>query len=112
MAFGTQPITMETKDEDKWFKFFTKGQLLIVGLALAGGVGITKAFYAIGLTVVGVFIAFIVLLVAVIIAMVNMPLNKHQIGGGEKLSILLLRMILHKHKHKYIYLRNYDRKAD
>ena len=107
MAMGTHSVPMEFQDEDKWLKFFNKVQIIALGLTLGIGVLIIRGFAAIHATAIGVFIAIILLIVVGIIVMVNIPNSKYLWGGGQKVSTILLRLILRRFK-RTIYTKNYN----
>lgn len=107
-SVGTHKVPKETKNESRWFKFFTLGQLIACGAVLMLDVGIVKFFSGFGIAIVGVFFAFAISLIMGVIIMARMPYSKYLLGAGLPIYIIVLRLILHKIIHKYLYLRNYD----
>lgn len=89
---GDYAVMQELKDEDKWLKFFTKKQLLYMGVAALVGLGEIALFYRIGLVVVGVELLIINVAVSFLIQQ-KMPQSKYLWGGGMLIEDLLLRVI-------------------
>lgn len=93
MAYGTYRVPREFKDEDKWFRFFTKSQLLIVGI----GAGISALLFFIfglfGLFIPALILSVIVLTLAGLLAFLPMPNNKYMYGGGYPLYVIVQRLI-------------------
>ena len=106
-GLGTYRVPREFKDEDKWFRFFTKTQLLIVGV----GLGICALFFIImspfGLIVPAIILSVIVLTICGLLAFLPMPSNKYLYGGGFPIYVIVMR-ILRKIfvTKKQIYLKN------
>lgn len=106
---GNYNIPKEYKDEDKWFRFFTKVQLLFIGAAAGISIGLIVLFNKLNATPVGVVLTVVTLIVAVILAFVNIPANKYMTGGGLKLRTMLLRLIIKRQrKNRVLYVKNYD----
>ena len=109
---GSYQIPKEFKDEDKWFKYFTKKQLVIVGGALALSVVIVGFFFGIHLLPVGVIIGETIMLLAVGIAFIKIPTDRYLIGGGYPVSQILIRLIVKKLPgNKVLYVKNYEEEA-
>ncbi len=106
-SVGTHKVPRENKDEDKWFRFFTKIQLLGIAVGLLVGYIIVRFFQKFGLTVVGVFIALVNLIVIGVVMMFSIPPSKYLLGSGNPIYVILMRLLAHKMKHKNIYVRNY-----
>lgn len=107
MALGQYRRPPELRDEDKWFKFFTKTQLLGVGIALLIAGYLLIFFSTHGLFAIGFGLAFIIMLFAIIIMMFQMPKEKYLLGGGEELRTLLFRIIRKRlRKNRKIYVNN------
>lgn len=111
MALGTYKIPDEFKDEDKYFRFFTKKQLLALIIAVVIGVTLLVFFSKLGLTPVGlVFMLLIVLSIGVCV-MIPIPEDRYLIGGGEKIYVIVLRILLKRlPKNRVIYIKNYKKK--
>lgn len=106
-AVGTHKIPRENKNESRWFKFFTIGQLLALIIQAMIDVGLYKVFSAMKAPVVGIFVAMLLTIVVGIIVMGRMPYSKYQLASGQPFYIILTRMVMHKIIHRYLYLRNY-----
>lgn len=93
MAMGVYRIPREFKDEDKWFRFFTKTQLLIMGI----GVAICAVFFFIfapfKIYAIPIIISVFVLLVCGLLAFFTMPENKYLYGGGYPAYQIILRLL-------------------
>lgn len=104
---GHYDIPKEYKDEDKWFRFFTKTQLLFI---FAGGLlaaGIIALFTLIHLTLVGVIIGIVAVIIAAVLAFVPMPPDRYMIGGGYMLRTIVFRVFLkHLRKNKKLYVKS------
>lgn len=111
MASGVYKIPKPFKDEDLWFKFFTKTQLIALGIALMVG-----AVPLIGLAKIGLFplgLIFFLLIVGGTAAcfMFNMPEDKYLLGGGEKIATIVFRLLRKKIFGRVIYVKNYDKEG-
>lgn len=110
MALGSYRIPDEFKDEDKYFKFFTKTQLLALLVALGVGIGFLALFSSIGLMPVGLTLLILVVLSAGACVMFPIPEDKYLIGGGEKLYVVVVRVINKKlPMNKVIFVKNYKK---
>jgi len=93
MANGTYRVPREFKDEDKWFRFFTKIQLLIVGI----GVGICILLFIIlspfKLYIPALILSVIVMSLSGLLAFLPMPQNKYMYGGGFPIYKIVLRIV-------------------
>lgn len=111
-SVGTHKVPRENKNESRWFKFFTIGQLVVLLLQGIIDVGIVKMAASFGLTVVGVFIALFLSIIVGVIVMGRMPYSRYLLACGQPFYILLFRMVAHRILHKYLYMRNYDSKTN
>lgn len=93
MAFGTYRVPREFKDEDRWFRFFTKTQLLIVGVGVAICAIVFIIFSLIGLFIPALIISVIVLCIAGLLAFLPMPNNKYLYGGGYPVHVIAKRLM-------------------
>lgn len=108
-SLGNYRIMKPLKDEDRWFKYFTKRQLLFVfvGLVLSGI--IYPFFSGLGLRIVGIFFVEIIMLTVLGLAFLKLPYSKYLIGGGRYVHEILVRLIRKRlPKNKVIYTKNYD----
>lgn len=97
------------KDEDRWFKFFTKKQLLFVVTGLLASGIVFPIFNGIGLRVVGIFLVEIIMTVMLILAFLKLPFEKYLIGGGRYAHEILFRLFAKQMpSNKIIYTKNYE----
>lgn len=108
-SLGSYRIMKPLKDEDRWFKFFTKRQLLfvIVGIVLSSFV--YPFFSKLGLRIVGIILVEIIMLSMLVLAFLKLPYAKYLIGGGRYVHEILMRLLVKKlPKNRVIYTKNYD----
>ena len=106
---GSYQIPKEFKDEDKWFKYFTKKQLIVVGSALGASTLIMSFFYGIGMFPVGLSISEVVLILSVTSSFIRIPNERYLIGGGYHIAVIVWRFIVKKFpKNKVLYVKNYE----
>lgn len=94
-------------DEDKWLKFFTKTQLLGIGIAAGIGFLCFKGLSLLGLTMLGIIVMILLIGVGAVIVMFKMPATRYLQGGGLFLWEIIMINIYRK-ATKCIYVRNYD----
>lgn len=110
-GIGTYNIPNDImSDEDIWFKYFTKHQLLW----LVGGIAVSAIFVygsiTLGINIVpSLALALIIIAFCFAVSRFKMPLSRTRWGGGEVFEELLLRLI-YRWTHRVLYVRNYDRK--
>lgn len=105
---GSYQIPKEFKDEDKWFRYFTKKQLIFVGGAGFASVVITSFFKGLGMIKVGISISEVILLLTIAIAFIKIPTDKYMIGGGYHIMQILLRLVIKRlPKNRVLYVKNY-----
>ena len=92
-ANGTYRVPREFKDEDKWFRFFTKTQLLIVGVGAGISAVIFFIFSLLELFVPALIITVIVMALSGLLAFLPMPNNKYMYGGGYPVYVIVLRLV-------------------
>ena len=92
-TLGTYSIPKEFKDEDKWFRFFTKTQLMYIGAGLLLGIGALKITYSLGILPLGVILCEIFLEMAAILSFLVIPSDRYLIGGGYPLRLILARLV-------------------
>ena len=109
---GSYQIPKELKDEDKWFKYFTKKQLIVVGSALGISALILSFFAGVHMLPVGICISEVILLLSVTATFIRIPTDKYLIGGGYHIAVILWRFICRKlPKNKVLYVKNYEEDA-
>lgn len=109
MALGTYNIPKEFRDEDKWFKFFTKIQLVYMFIAAVIAFVIMNLFVFLHLVYIGIFLSVVVFLIALVMAFVPIPTQRYMFGGGYRVSRIVGRLawkfVLGHGKD--IYVKNY-----
>ncbi len=106
--YGKYRIPREFKDEDKWFRFFTKQQLIY--LAAAIGIDFILIVLSLSLHILGVGIALsvITLMVVMFLAFFVMPPDKYLIGGGYRITVILLRVLYRRlPQNRVLYVKGY-----
>jgi hypothetical protein len=106
---GSYQIPKEFKDEDKWFRYFTKKQLIFVGGAIFLSVVITSFFSGLGLIKVGISISEVILLLTIAVAFIRIPTDRYLIGGGYHIMQILMRLVIKRLKqNRILYVKNYS----
>lgn len=109
-SLGKYKIPRPMQDEDKWFKYFTKHQLIYVGISLvimARLVLWVKDSSAI-IQIPVLMLGCIVVILSVAFGVLTMPDDKYLWGGGTKVETLALRLVRKKLKgNKVLYVKNY-----
>ncbi|MCI7189857.1 MAG: PrgI family protein [Lachnospiraceae bacterium] len=108
---GRYKIPRPFKDEDIWFRFFTKKQLLFIGGAAL--ISLQLVVWAFKRSNFLLFLALVfgIILVALvsIIVKFDMPADKYLWGGGTSLETLLRRIIRKKLKaNRIVYVKFYQ----
>ena len=105
-GIGTYKVPREFKDEDKWFRFFTKTQLFIVGIGLGICAVIFLIFSLVGMLIPPLVISSIIMPLAGLLAFLPMPNNKYIYGGGYPLYVVVRRLINKKFlQQKVVYVK-------
>ena len=106
--YGKYRIPREFKDEDKWFRFFTKGQLSYMAVAIALDfvfILISRLLHVLG---IGIALSVITIMVTLFLAFFVMPPDKYLMGGGYRITVLLLRMFYRRlTKNRVLYVKGY-----
>lgn len=90
---GVFRIPREIRDEDKWFRYFTKKQAVILVLSLLLDYKIIAAAAAKGLTLLAIIVSVIFTLTVAGVVMVRLPVDVMFLtGGGITLDEWLLRL--------------------
>lgn len=102
---GRYKTMREMKDEDKWFRFFTKEQLLYLAIFGSIAVGIAFLFHMVGLTLIGMVFAVMLIALGLILPRFNVPEDKYILGGGMPLKVIVKRILLKQlPKNKVLYI--------
>ncbi len=108
-SLGNYTIPKPLKDEDKWFRFFTKTQLLYVGVAAFIDMGIIAFFRAVHIPYVSIVLSEAVMIAALILAFVSVPTDRFMIGGGYSLRAIAVRLVRKRfRRNKVLYVKGYD----
>ena len=106
---GSYRIMKPLKDEDRWFKFFTKKQLMFVVVGLMLSFVTFTIFNGIGLRIVGIFLVEIIMTISMLLAFLKLPFEKYLIGGGRYAHEILFRLIAkNMPSNKVIFTKNYE----
>lgn len=109
MALGTYKIPDALKDEDKWFKFFTKTQCGAMICALVSGLMLLAFFSKLHLFPVGLALLVVDICCVGVAVMVRIPEEHYLMGAGELIGTVVLRVIKKRmSKNRVIYIKNYD----
>lgn len=94
---GVFRVPREFKDEDKWFRYFTKKQALVLILVLLADYKLIMASAPHGMVIAAVIVSILITLVAVGMVMIELPVDVMFLtGGGITLDQWLFRVILRK----------------
>ena len=93
---GKYRVPRELKDEDKWFKFFTKKQLLVAAVVLFIDAWIVVISNRLKMIVVGIVIALFIAIMTAIILVGKMPAKRYIHGGGLGFDALIMRVLKRK----------------
>lgn len=105
---GEMPNQFE--DEDLWFKFFKKKQLLIIASILFICLALIRWFSSVNLMWVGVVIAIVIMIVALVLVMIPIPDNLYLYGIGKPLYVMVVLFLLNKiNPKKHIYTLESDK---
>ena len=109
-AVGKYKIPKPYKDQDLWFKWFTKKQVLYLIVAAVISAGILYFTQKIHLLLIGLVLTVILFVFAFVIPRFKMPEDKYLLGGGIELEELALRLILKIVRKKKIYINLHKKK--
>ena len=94
------------KDEDKWFRYFTKKQALVMILVLLADYKLIMAAAPHGMVIAAIIVSILMTLVAGGMVMIELPVDVMFLtGGGITLDQWLFRVILRKSR-KVIYTKH------
>lgn len=97
-------------DEDKWFRWFTKKQVLYIGISLSLAFAIFAVMQACKLTLIGAMIAVILVFAGFGIPRFDMPSDKYLLGGGMPLELIIKRILIKKFiQKKKIYITDHTK---
>ncbi len=94
---GVFRVSREFKDEDKWFRYFTKKQALVLILVLLADYKLIMAAAPHGMVIAAVIVSILITLVAGGMVMIELPVDVMFLtGGGITLDQWLFRVMLRK----------------
>ena len=98
MALGRYKVPRPFQDEDKWFKYFTKTQLLFLGTGICLAVPAFKASWGAPWFLQIPLLVYSIAVIGFfgIVGAFKMPDDKYLWGGGTPLYTLLIRIVLKK----------------
>lgn len=102
---GKYKIPKPYKDQDIWFRWFTKKQVFYLIVAAVISMGVLYVTYTIHLLLIGLVLVVILVALALVIPRFKMPEDKYLIGGGMELETLSLRIIKKMIRKKKLYIR-------
>ena len=106
--YGKYRIPREFQDEDKWFRFFTKQQLIYLAAALAIDFVLIVVTLSLHILGVGIALSVITIIVTMFLAFFVMPPDKYLMGGGYRITVLILRMFYRRlPKNRVLYVKGY-----
>lgn len=105
-------IPSEFTDEDRWFKYFTKKDLLVIVVTgILTGVLFKLSASLINKPYVGLIIGLIIMGASLFCCMVRKPETLYLTGGGQTLATIILRRLIRR-KNRVIYVRGYNEQED
>lgn len=110
---GKYKTPNEFKDEDIWFKWFTKKQFLYMVASAIVSVFIFVTLEKFKLTLIGAIAAVVILFAGFFVPRFNMPEDKYIIGGGIPLEQVLIRILAKKlFQKKKIYVSDFSKERN
>lgn len=107
---GRYKTPKEFKDEDIWFRWFTKKQFLYMGISAGLAFLVFSTLQAFKLTLIGAMIAVILLFAGFVIPRFDMPADKYIIGGGMPLEHIIIRILVKTFlQKKKVYVSDYKK---
>lgn len=108
---GRYKTPKEFKDEDIWFKWFTKKQIIYLVVCAGISFVIFTVLQKIHLTLIGAMLVVILMLAGFMVPRMDMPADKYLIGGGMPLEQVMLRILVKKFlTKKKIYISSFTEK--
>lgn len=95
-------------NENKWLKYFTTRQCMIIAFTLFIDYFLYKITAFFSLSAVGIVLGFILLAIVFFMLLVKVSDKQYLFGAGLYLETVLIRIILRKSK-KVIYIKNYKK---
>lgn len=110
--FGRYKTPNELKDEDIWFRWFTKKQCLYMAVSAILSVGIFVIMEKMRLTLIGAMATVVLLFAGFMIPRTDMPDDKYLMGGGLPLEEIAIRVIAKAFQKKKIYVSDFAKTPD
>lgn len=107
-GYGVYQIPREFKDEDKWFKYFTKKQALVVLFCGVVDYQMINLLAAKNLLIVGILLSCLLTIILVGGVMIVLPLDNFFLTGGGLTIMEWLLRYLYRRKSRCLYTKNMD----
>lgn len=107
-GYGVYQIPREFKDEDKWFKYFTKKQALVVLFCGVVDYQMINLFATKNLLIAGILLSCFLTIILVGGVMVVLPLDNFFLTGGGLTIMEWLFRYLYRRKSRCLYTKNMD----
>ena len=109
MAFGTFKTFGQIKDEDKYFRFFTKRNIAWTFVGGLLGFGIYSVINAIGFPMVAAVTGIVICVFFGAMSFVQVPVERYLSGGGLFLTTVVFRWLQRRvGSSKVIYNKYYE----
>lgn len=100
----TYDVPGEFSDEDRWFRFFNKKQILVLAITAAMALFLFKMFSLFGVGWIGLLIGIPFSLVSTLLTIIPMPEENYLRGGGLTMDVILARKVIRK-KTRCLYVK-------
>lgn len=113
-GIGHYQTPIELKDEDTYFKFFTKTELVYVLVALVPSFFLCRGAWQSGsliLLYLALTISFLLVVGILVCLKIKLPERMYLVGCGMPIYIILIRLIRKAFQKKKIYINNYEERA-
>lgn len=108
--YGVYQIPREFKDEDKWFKYFTKKQAVVVLFCGMVDYQIVSQSAESHLFIPGILFSCLLTIVLIGSVMVVLPLDNFFLTGGGLTIMEWLLRYLYRKKSRCLYTKNMDQR--
>jgi len=109
---GVFKIPKELKDEDKWFRYFTKKQAVPIAVTLLIDYRIIMWASQRNFLLPAIIVSVILTLLVAGIVMVELPVDVLFLSGGGITMEQWIRRVFIRKRNRKIYVKNYDMGED